>query len=546
MISAGSPPRRPAYFDRVDLAAIVVLTAVAFVLRFFSPILPDFFVHPLQAPFVTDCVSRTPVDPQGDPGTLCGLAYPFNRGYPDTDGQLSPPNGQVFDEVYFPVDARSDVKGIETCRPATTACFYNYFDPEPPLAKDLIAAGEVGYGWFRATFQGAKGDYVDLGFNTFGWRIAACIFGTLCIPMMYLLARRMWPNRLFAIAAATLVCFDGLFFIQSRIGMIDIFPIFFILCAYFLFFVHMQSRTFNASMLTLVALGTVLGIGIATKWIVLAAWASIVFFLLLRLVLHALGHDWGPRMTPGVPLPAYLAVGVIAFVAIPLVIYLLSWYPFFARGQFHNLADLWNYQLESYRYHAGLTATHPYGSPAWSWPLLARPVLYYAEYTGLGFDRFTGQPLMARMSNLGNPWIWWTSLPCIAALPYFVIRHRSFLAAVILLGFVTQYAPWFPITRVLFMYHMFGGLIFLVLALAFVLTYIAENVRPPSGEMIVAAHLSAAVLFFGYFYPEWTAAPLSVSAFYESSGTPAWGPKLWLVHCDPKLPPSQPQLFCWN
>src|SRR5205823_14546668 len=135
------------------------------------------------------------------------------------------------------------------------------------------------------------------------------------------LARSMSSTRLFAIAAATLVCFHSMFFIQSRIGMIDIFPIFFILSAYFLFFVHMQSRTFNASMLTLLALGTVLGIGIAAKWIVLAAWASIVFFLLLRLVLRAFNVQCGAPTTPGVPFPEYLAVGVIAFVAYQLVNY---------------------------------------------------------------------------------------------------------------------------------------------------------------------------------------------------------------------------------
>ncbi|HUY73524.1 MAG TPA: hypothetical protein VMW11_03330, partial [Candidatus Dormibacteraeota bacterium] len=159
------------YFDRWDLAALLGLTAVAFVLRFFSPILPDFFLHPLSGPLITNCVSNTPVDATGDLGTLCGLAYPFNRGYPDANGQLSPPNGQVFDEIYFPVDAYNDVKGIELCRPTTQNCRFNYFDPEPPLAKLMIAGGEWGYGWYRAHFTGATGDYIDLGFNTFGWRI---------------------------------------------------------------------------------------------------------------------------------------------------------------------------------------------------------------------------------------------------------------------------------------------------------------------------------------------------------------------------------------
>jgi dolichyl-phosphate-mannose--protein O-mannosyl transferase len=172
-------------------------------------------------------------------------------------------------------------------------------------------------------------------------------------------------------------------------------------------------------------------------------------------------------------------------------------------------------------------------------------VLYYAEYTNLGADVFTGQPLISRISNLGNPWIWWTSLPCLVALPYYVIRHRSFPAAVILLGFISQYLPWFPISRVLFMYHMFGGLIFMVLALAFVLTQLAQKLRPPNRQLLVAAHLAVAVLFFGYFYPVWTGVPISQSAYFESSGTPPWGPKMWLMNCR-NLPASQPQTFCWN
>jgi dolichyl-phosphate-mannose--protein O-mannosyl transferase len=538
--------RERTYFDRWDLIAVLALTVVAFVLRFYSPIMPDFFIHPFQGPVITNCVSNTPINAKGDPGTICGLAYPFNRGYPDSNGVLSPPNGQVFDEIYFPVDAYDDVKGIELCKPTQTDCKFNYFDPEPPLAKLFIAAGEWGYGWYRAQFQGATGDYIDLGFNTFGWRIAACIFGTLCIPMMYLFARRLWPNRLFAIAAATLACFDGMFFIQSRIGMIDIFPVFFILLSYFLFLVHIQSRTPRASLVSLVGLGVVLGIGIASKWIVLAAFASIVFWMIARAIWLGLVRRDAQVIPDGLAWPTYLAVALVALVAIPAAIYVESWYPFFARGQFHNMADLIAYQKESYIYHATLKATHPYGSPWWSWPLLSRPVLYYAEYTNLGIDHWTGQQLISRMANLGNPWIWWTSLPCVASLPYFIVRHRSFPAAVILLGFITQYLPWSQISRVIFMYHMFGGLIFMVLALAFVLAQIAERLRAPGRLALVGSFLGVAVLFFVYFYPIWTGLPISGPAYFEGPQTPLWGPKTWLVNCRNDLPPSQPQLFCWN
>jgi hypothetical protein len=304
-------------------------------------------------------------------------------------------------------------------------------------------------------------------------------------------------------------------------------------------------------MISLVALGLVLSIGIAAKWIVLAAWLSIVFWLILRIVLRDLHIKWFPQSIAVVPWPTYLTVAVIALAVFPVGVYLISWYPFFARGQFHDIYNLLTYQAQALNYHRSLTATHPYGSPAWSWPLLSRPVLYYAEYAWLGSDSFTGQPLISRMENLGNPWIWWTSLPCIVSLPYFVFKRRSFPAAVILLGFLSQYLPWFPITRVLFMYHMFGGLIFMILAVAYVLAFLAEGLPTPRRELLVAAHLAVAVFFFGYFYPLWTGLPISVSATVETSGTPWWGPKLWFMNCHsvPSSPKDQSQVtqyFCWN
>src|SRR5205085_989101 len=212
---------------------------------------PDLYAHPADHFDLSNCVVNTPVNTAGTAGTLCGLAYPYQRGYRATPGQpYSPPHGEIFDEIYFAVFAHNDLKGI------------SYFDPEPPTSKLIIASGEWLYGWFRATFQGAQGNYADLGFNTFGWRIMSAIFGSLCVPLMYLLALKLWPRRLFALAAATLACFDGMFFVQSRIGMIDIFPIFLILLAYTVFLVHLESRSERDALVTLLLTGAACGLAI--------------------------------------------------------------------------------------------------------------------------------------------------------------------------------------------------------------------------------------------------------------------------------------------
>jgi hypothetical protein len=137
------------------------------------------------------------------------------------------------------------------------------------------------------------------------------------------------------LAAATFVCFDGMFFLQSRIGMIDIIPIFFILLAYTLFLVHIQSRTRVASVVTLFLLGITLGLGIASKWIVLAAWASIVFLLVMRAIrrhvpveigpagkpIWSWGRGEGPAIAGGVRWDVYIPLAIIALLVIPVAIY---------------------------------------------------------------------------------------------------------------------------------------------------------------------------------------------------------------------------------
>jgi dolichyl-phosphate-mannose--protein O-mannosyl transferase len=107
---------------------------------------------------------------------------------------------------------------------------------------------------------------------------------------------------------------------------------------------------------------------------------------------------------------------------------------------------------------------------------------------------------------------------------------------VILVGFVTQYLPWARITRVVFLYHMFGGLIFMILALAFVLVRMQQagpfHVSDRAGvrfalstRWLVPAFLALAVLAFLYLYPVWTGLPISDGAYL---GDFSHGGKMWV------------------
>ena len=133
-VSDGGPPLVRAglrgFLDlgRFDVIAVIALVVLAFGLRFASPIFPDF----LSGTGTVNALRRRLPDHErlgrgmhdrsrsGPPGVVGGVKVSH------IDISVC---GYVFDEIYFPVDAAKDLR-----QPAES-----YFDPEPPLAKLLMA-----------------------------------------------------------------------------------------------------------------------------------------------------------------------------------------------------------------------------------------------------------------------------------------------------------------------------------------------------------------------------------------------------------------------
>ena len=84
----------------------------------------------------------------------------------------------------------------------------------PPVGKWLIAAGEALF-----------------GMNSFGWRVAPLVFGTLLVLVTIRLVRRVSKSTLVGGLAGLLLAFDGLAFVMSRTALLDIFVAFFVVAA---------------------------------------------------------------------------------------------------------------------------------------------------------------------------------------------------------------------------------------------------------------------------------------------------------------------------
>src|SRR5437016_4268114 len=392
-----SQPSRAAWWrlDRRDLYWLIALTLLPCVLRSGSPFFSTIFAHPgSSAPITAWGIGHNYQDP-----SLTGLGKP---------NDIAPNSPFIFDELYFANDAHDDLLGKD------------YFDPEPPLAKLIIAIGIKLF-----------------GFNSFGWRFMPALFGTALIPLMYLLARQLLTVRFFAIAAGVLTAFDGLTFVESRTAVIDIIPITLVVLAYLLFHLHLNADTVARRRWMIVLTGLAVGLAISAKWTTIAAYGTIIVILALRLILRWTRYDGA---TGGIAL--------LSLALLPALVYGLSFFRYlmithgitnlpqpalsFTALHFSPAAawtEIAEWHRQTWLYHINLKADHIFYSPWWSWPLDFRPVVYYYTGSKLGIDQATGSALVAEIFNLGNPLIWWAatfSLVGIAAsLPTLIQGYRS-------------------------------------------------------------------------------------------------------------------------
>jgi dolichyl-phosphate-mannose-protein mannosyltransferase len=444
---------------------------------------------------------------------------------------LSHPHGLVFDEFY-----------------ASDACLYvsgpggecqiesEIGVAHPPLARWLIGGG------IRL-----------LGFTPLGWRLAPFVAGTASIAVLYLLARRLLGSTFSAALAAALLSFDFLHFVMSRTAMLDIFVVLFGLSAFVCVLrdsdrpsavAGARARIFAEVLRRpwLLAAGAAGGAALACKWsggYLLAGAAGLALLGERERRQGVAGSSRQWALDGGPPM-------LVAFVVVPLVVYALS---YVGRLDGTLLALPWTEdswvraflerQQSMLEHHTGPLFTHPYTSPAWSWPLLKRPVLFF--FRDVSDDRY--QEILA----LGSPLVWWTALVAMLRTSWTALRRKRIAApdTIILVGFAAGYIPWLVITRQeAFLYYFLPAVPFLYLATARVIDTMVVRARKVAAA---GALLLVTVGSFAHFGPLLIGRPLTY---------PEWERRMWFRDCGPPAqadgrqapvtqPVPPPKGWCW-
>lgn len=385
-------------------------------------------------------------------------------------------NSTYFDEIYH----------------ARTAYEFNnrltvYEWTHPPLGKVIIALGIRLF-----------------GMNPFGWRFCGVIFGILMLPAVYILIKRMTDLTQLAAVGCAVFALDFMHFTQTRIATIDVFVVFFIILSY-LFMYEYVSCDFGQALrkkrlAALGACGICFGLSVACKWTGLYSGAGlcIIFFLKLWLEyrsckrLRLCGEEGELVRSFRTETVKTLAFCVLFFVAVPLIIYVLSYIPYM-RANGTGFAGILKNQKDMLTYHGKtvLSSQHPYSSRWYEWIVMARPIWYYS---GIVNGR-----IREGISAFGNPAVWWGGIAAFFCTAYAAVKRQDRTAAFLAIGYLAQLLPWVMVTRVTFIYHYFTCVPFLVMMIAYTFYLFGKKYKKTVYFMTV--YVIAAAVLFVMFYP---------------------------------------------
>ena len=372
--------------------------------------------------------------------------------------RLGFPPQEIFDEVYH---AKTALEYLSGQSPTEWV--------HPPTAKLLIAVGVYLF-----------------GYESWAWRLLPALAGVALTPVFYLFARRVLATERAAVLATALLLCDGVYLVQSRTAMTNIFAVLFqVGAALFVMRSVLQDRLPAGSML---AAGVFLGLALSTRWTSL--WAA-GFLGLVVLVVRA------RRLLRAREIALVLA----AFAVLPVVIYVLSYVPWMRQG--HSLLEVAELQRSIWQYHAGLRAQHPYFSNWYTWPWLYRPTWYYYQQDGS-----TVRGIVA----IGNPALWWVSVPATLWVLLSGIRRRDPRRLFAAFGFLCLYLPWGISPRTLnYSHYLFEAIPYACLGLAALM----DEAWDGRFGWVPRAYLAVVVALFLFFVPILTALPLPTKAFFR-------------------------------
>jgi dolichyl-phosphate-mannose-protein mannosyltransferase len=423
------------------------------------------------------------------------------------------PNSAVFDEVHFG-------KFI-------SAYFTHqyYFDIHPPLGKLVLA----GWGWLWGYTPGFS--FANIGEiypdNLYmALRFLPMLAGALLPLLIFAVGRQLGLSRPAATCAGILVGLDNALLVQSRLILLDSFLLLFGFGAIY-FWLRFRN---GPAIWPLAAAGILGGAAMCIKWTGMTFLAVIVLWEIWDGIG---GHrQFGfRRLWPATRIRlAYLVLLPLLTYAIPFLVHFSlltttgSGDAFMSARFQHTLTGnmyasdstlapistvgkIAELNTEMYRSNQRLTASHPYSSKWYTWPLMLRPIFYWVQDT-------------SRIYLLGNPVVWWGStiavLITLLNILFAGLRTTTRAPLIMAGAWAINLLPFVGISRVMFLYHYFTALIWAILMLAYL---VDQSKHTRTAVMSISV---AALALFIFFAPLSYGLPLTDASYSARVWFSSW------------------------
>lgn len=441
-------------------------------------------------------------------------------------------NTLVFDEVYFAQFGNNYLTNTP------------FFNAHPPLSQYIIALGiwvgsHLPFG--QDTLNGLTGSLL----SPWAYRWLNALTGSFIPLVVAGIAYQLSHRHSFALLAGLFTACDGLFLVESRYALNNIYIVIFGLLGQWFLLLRLDSQDkpgkFNDVWLLMA--GMAFGASAGTKWNGL--WFLLGVYLIWG-VTYLIRGKGQKTVFKGLENLYLINPGKMLFFLgfVPALVYGIIWIPHLQLDKSYGFIEV-HKKILSFHLHLGGNTpdVHPYCSPWYKWPLMIRPMAYYYQTTtsindslpvlGPPLPMGTGKVVYA-VHALGNPWLWWLGLLTIIVLSLFLTvifiskvigswGNKSInipvkfnphinIAFYLVVNYAANLLPWTRVTRCVFIYHYMPAVVFAFLSIAWLTDQcLSSYYRVIRGLGITIIFLILAGLIF--WLPIYLGLPLSPEGY---------------------------------
>jgi len=362
-------------------------------------------------------------------------------------------NTLVFDETAYPKMAQAYLNGLPVN------------DPHPPLGKYLLALGlkisdKIG------PLGVESNDLIGSIREPWMYRWISALAGLLTPFALGWLAWESSHRLRLTILAILFTSIEGLFLVESRYGLINIWLILFGVLGNAFFMKSLRSHGSKLSIFCLIFSGLFLGACISIKWtgiaFLVAPWTLWILLKLEKIFL--MHHVTIAKKVDTVKFTLNFCYAdckailsyemekcnrgiyeklqsqsfsklILCLLVIPAALYTLQWQPHL---RINSISFIQAHQ-QTLNFHESMKEEHPYCSKWYTWPVMLRPVGYFFGTSKSinnslppntpGSDK-KGHDIFYDVHGMGNPPLWWCSIfALIGTAAYAILALKALLTA---------------------------------------------------------------------------------------------------------------------